>query len=97
MPHRLLIPQTANVLPLSSVVPRHVLYFAKWIVRPWELFVKWELYRLEPWCYEKDEKETVESMAFIVILNIDIKEVKAKNLDVTYEFDPSLDSSSELV
>ena len=46
--------------------------------------------------YEKDEKETVESMAFIVILNIDIKEVKAKNLDVTYEFDPSLDSSSEL-
>ena len=36
-------------------------------------------------------------MAFIVILNIDIKEVKAKELDVTYEFDPSLDSSSELV
>ena len=35
-------------------------------------------------------------MAFIVILNIDIKEVKAKELDVTYEFDPSLDSSSEL-
>ena len=48
------------------------------------------------WVYEKDEKETVESMAFIVILNIDIKEVKAKELDVTYEFDPSLDSSSEL-
>ena len=46
--------------------------------------------------YEKDEKETVESMAFIVILNIDIKEVKAKELDVTYEFDPSLDSSNEL-
>ena len=36
-------------------------------------------------------------MAFISILNIDIKEVKAKELDVTYEFDPSLDSSSELV
>ena len=35
-------------------------------------------------------------MAFISILNIDIKEVKAKELDVTYEFDPSLDSSSEL-
>ena len=31
------------------------------------------------------------------ILNIDIKVVKAKELDVTYEFDPSLDSSSELV
>ena len=46
--------------------------------------------------YEKDDKETVESMEFINILNIDIKEVKAKELDVTYEFDPSLDSSSEL-
>ena len=35
-------------------------------------------------------------MQFIYILNIDIKELKAKELDVTYEFDPSLDSSSEL-
>ena len=46
--------------------------------------------------YEKDDRETVESMEFINILNIDIKELKAKELDVTYEFDPSLDSSSEL-
>ena len=35
-------------------------------------------------------------MQFIYILNIDIKELKAKELGVTYEFDPSLDSSSEL-
>ena len=35
-------------------------------------------------------------MEFINILNIDIKEVKAKELDVTYEFDPSLDSSSSI-
>ena len=35
-------------------------------------------------------------MQYIYILNIDIKELKAKELDVTYEFDPSLDSSSEL-
>ena len=47
--------------------------------------------------YEKDDTEAVESMEFINILNIDIKELKAKELDVTYEFDPSLDSSSELV
>ena len=35
-------------------------------------------------------------MQYIYILNIDIKELKAKELGVTYEFDPSLDSSSEL-
>ena len=46
--------------------------------------------------YEKDDTKAVESMQFIYILNIDIKELKAKELDVTYEFDPSLDSSSEL-
>ena len=46
--------------------------------------------------YEKDDTEAVEKMEFINILNIDIKELKAKELDVTYEFDPSLDSSSEL-
>ena len=35
-------------------------------------------------------------MQFIYILNIDIKELKAKEIGITYEFDPSLDSSSEL-
>ena len=35
-------------------------------------------------------------MQYIYILNIDIKELKAKEIGVTYEFDPSLDSSSEL-
>ena len=35
-------------------------------------------------------------MQFIYILNIDIKELKAKELDVTYEFDPSLDSELDL-
>ena len=35
-------------------------------------------------------------MSLFNILNIDIKGLKAKELDVTYEFDPSLDSSSEL-
>ena len=35
-------------------------------------------------------------MQYIYILNIDIKELKAKELGVTYEFDPSLDGSSEL-
>ena len=35
-------------------------------------------------------------MQFIYILNKDIKELKAKEIGITYEFDPSLDSSSEL-
>ena len=46
--------------------------------------------------YEKDDTEAVESMRLFNILNIDIKGLNAKELDVTYEFDPSLDSSSEL-
>ena len=46
--------------------------------------------------YEKDDTKAVESMQFIYILNIDIKELKAKEIGITYEFDPSLDSSSEL-
>ena len=32
-------------------------------------------------------------MQFIYILNKDIKELKAKEIGITYEFDPSLDSS----
>ena len=39
--------------------------------------------------YEKDDKETVDSMAFIDHSKVDIKEQKAKNLDETYEFDIS--------
>ena len=39
--------------------------------------------------YEKDDKETVDSMAFIDHSKVDIKEQKAKNLDITYEFDLS--------
>ena len=43
--------------------------------------------------YEKDDTKAVDSMLFIDILRKDIKELDAKKISITYEFDTPLDSS----
>ena len=44
-------------------------------------------------CYEKDDTKAVDLMQFIDILRKDIKELDAKKIGITYEFDTPLDSS----
>ena len=46
--------------------------------------------------YEKDDMKAVDSMQFIDILNKDIKELKAKEIGITYKFETPLDSSKGL-